>query len=184
MLLVSACGDSGTGAAGSGGVVGSTGGGSPGEMPAPGTGAVGGGAMTGGATATDTGGGGGTSSTGVGVADAAVPGDGGGALAGDAGPAGACDNAPDSALIESGAVDRESDRCGRMCILNGPDCTVMCMIMAIDVSAECARCFADIVQCSATSCALACFADSAGMQCRTCVDTMCGPAFNACSGRM
>jgi hypothetical protein len=101
----------------------------------------------------------------------------------DAGSTGACDNATDAPLIESGAVDRESERCGPMCYLNGPECTVMCMTMAIDVSPECARCFADLIQCSAASCALMCFADSEGMPCRMCVDTMCGPTFDACTGR-
>lgn len=193
LVLVAACG--GDDAAGTAGMTGATGAAATGGFLASGgTGAV----VIGGVGASGTGTGGaptggtsgGTSTGGVGgvaSGDGGMPiGDAGMAscsFTADAMPAGACENATDCMLIESGDVDRESDRCGRMCILNGAECTVMCMTDAIDVSAECARCFADIVQCSSLNCALMCFADSAGMPCRDCVDTMCGPAFDACTGR-
>ena len=152
-------------------------GGAPGSGAAGGTGG-GGVAMTGGTGVTGMPTGGANAGTGGVAADL---GD-GGLVAPDAGPTGACDNEGDKALIDSGDVDKQSDICGRMCILNGPDCTVMCMTKAIDVSPECALCFAKIVQCSAANCAIMCFADSEGMPCRSCVDAMCTPAFHACSG--
>ena len=161
---------------------GGTGAAPTGGVGASGTGTIG----------TPTGGSG--SGTGTGGVGGVTPGDGGMPLgdagmatcmfAPDAAPAGACENTTDCMLIESGVVDTESDRCGNACVLNGPDCTVKCMTDAIDISPECARCFADIVQCAALNCALMCFADSAGMPCRMCVDTMCTPAFDACTGRM
>lgn len=191
-----ACGGDGEGDAGAAGVAGAVGAAATGGTPTSGgTGAV----AAGGAGASGTGvaampGGGtgaGAAAGGVGV----TPGD-GGMPAADAGtadpciyapdavPTGACDNAADCAVVESGAVAAESDRCGRMCVLNGVECTVMCMTDAVEVTPECARCYAEIVQCSAVNCALSCFADSAGMPCRMCVDTMCTPAFDACTGSM
>lgn len=194
LLLAAACGGGeGGGAAGTTGASGAavaTGG----TLASGGTGAATTGGLGGGGTGTigtPTGGtSGGTNAGGVGVSpgDAGMP-------VGDAGmatcmfepgamPSGACENTSDCMLIESGEVDKEADRCGNACVLNGADCTVKCMTDAIDVSPECARCFADIVQCAALNCAGSCFLDSNGMPCRMCVDTMCTPAFDACTGRM
>ena len=97
-------------------------------------------------------------------------------------PPGACTNENDLALIESGAVAQEANRCGPGCVLNGTQCTVDCMTEAIDISESCAGCYAEMVSCSATNCAMSCFVDSEGEECRTCVEQNCGASFEACTG--
>ncbi|MBT6491426.1 MAG: hypothetical protein HOK97_16775 [Deltaproteobacteria bacterium] len=95
---------------------------------------------------------------------------------------GACTNATDMALVDSGAVDAEANRCGPGCILNGAQCTIDCITEAIDLSEACAGCYAEMMSCSASNCAMACFADSESAACRTCVEESCGPQFEDCSG--
>jgi hypothetical protein len=97
-------------------------------------------------------------------------------------PAGACTSETDMALINSGAVDAEANRCGPGCILNGTQCTIDCMTETIDISDACATCYAEMMSCSASNCAMACFADSESATCRTCVEESCGPQFEECSG--
>ena len=97
-------------------------------------------------------------------------------------PPGACTNENDLALIESGAVAQEANRCGPGCVLNGTQCTVDCMTEAIDISESCAGCYAEMVSCSATNCAMSCFVDSEGEECRTCVEQNCGASFETCTG--
>lgn len=97
-------------------------------------------------------------------------------------PAGACTSETDMALINSGAVDAEANRCGPGCILNGTQCTIDCMTETIDISDGCASCYAEMMSCSASNCAMACFADSQSTACRTCVEESCGPQFEECSG--
>jgi len=97
-------------------------------------------------------------------------------------PAGACTNETDLALIESGAVAEEANRCGPGCVLNGTQCTIDCMTEAIDISQPCAGCYAEMVSCSATNCAMSCFVDSEGEECRSCVDENCGAPFEECTG--
>jgi len=97
-------------------------------------------------------------------------------------PSGACTNENDLALIESGAVAQEANRCGPGCVLNGTQCTVDCMTEAIDISESCAGCYAEMVSCSATNCAMSCFVDSEGEECRSCVEQNCGAPFEECTG--
>lgn len=81
--------------------------------------------------------------------------------------------------VLSGSTD---ENCGRDCILNGSD-KGSTPIKGIDISSDCAQCYADIVACTAKNCLGQCLQHPDSAECKTCQDEKgCRSAFNDCSG--
>jgi hypothetical protein len=63
-----------------------------------------------------------------------------------------------------------------------PECIVECARERLGLGSSCASsCFADFLTCKTGTCAGSC-GNPAGYNCRTCLDNMCVPALEACSG--
>jgi hypothetical protein len=81
--------------------------------------------------------------------------------------------------VLSGSTD---ENCGRDCILNGSDAGSPA-IKGIDMSSECAQCYADIVACTAANCLGQCLQAPDSAACKTCQEEKgCRSAFDDCSG--
>ncbi len=102
----------------------------------------------------------------------------------DAGMMGMCTNASDEAVIMSQDVTAIATNCGLMCITStNPNCTSDCIVMQTGMpdgglpdggsalSAACAMCYQDVVQCAATHCFSECSTAPDGM---ACLDCRCG----------
>ncbi len=171
VVLLTACDDGGSGGSGGTGGSGASGGsGGSGASTANGGGGAGG----------DTGGsGGGTTTTGQG-------GSGGGTTSttGTTGAMGACTNAADTALLADPNADIETkvNDCAQQNLGQEP-ATLDC-IKATGLSAGCAQCFDDTVQCVVMNCLTECLADSNSPACIECRAMKCDPAFETCSGLM
>jgi len=97
-----------------------------------------------------------------------------------------CQNDTDCPFVESGEARLTSGQCGRMCLLSGsmdPACAVDCILGEIEMTADCADCYAGATACGTEFCAEECIDDPEAEICVTClVDNNCRSDFNDCSG--
>ena len=101
---------------------------------------------------------------------------------------GVCQNATDCPFVVDGTARLEAGECGKGCIsIQDEDerrtCAVDCLLNAVDMSNECASCYADTVNCSISNCAAKCIANTEAQACKDCqVESGCREEFNTCSG--
>jgi hypothetical protein len=136
---------------------------------------------------------GGSSNAGTDSGDAGEPAAVGGTGAGGA-PAGnnvacdpeaatTCQNEMDCPFVQDGTARATAQTCGKGCLGKAESCAVDCILKELDMSSDCAGCYAQIVACTVDKCLGPCLADPEGEECATCqVDEGCRGAFNECSG--
>ena len=104
----------------------------------------------------------------------------------DASLKGVCQNDMDCPFVVDGSARTKAQTCGQGCVLSGsedPNCARDCMLKDLDMSSECAACYADIVSCTAKNCLGQCLTAPDSEACAQCqVDKGCRGAFNDCSG--
>jgi hypothetical protein len=117
------------------------------------------------------------------------PGTNGGAPSGnvmcDSTAEGVCQNAMDCRFVVDGTARMEAGTCGQSCFQTGGDenCSRDCMLETLDMSAECAQCYADTVACTIAECLGPCLGAPESVACKECqVEKGCRAAFNECSG--
>jgi hypothetical protein len=91
-------------------------------------------------------------------------------------------SAADEAITSSASFDQGAVDCTTPCAFD-PDisgCTLPCFQSQLHLSASCAKCEADAVDCSAKKCRSACIIDRTTPECRSCVSTMCGAETSRC----
>jgi|GEM_PF-2235682 len=95
---------------------------------------------------------------------------------------GACTNDADTAIImASSDIGSTMSGCAFECFSGGEDCVDTCIINATGLSESCTVCFADMVDCTMSNCALNCL-DPEGAACTQCQETHCIPPFTECAG--
>jgi len=94
-----------------------------------------------------------------------------------------CQNAQDCPFVVDGTARTTAQTCGKGCIEEGGTCARDCIVSKLDMSSDCAGCYADFVNCTIAHCVGACLADPDSEGCHTCQeDEGCRPTFNTCSG--
>jgi hypothetical protein len=101
----------------------------------------------------------------------------------DATQEGVCQNATDCPFIVDDTARITSRQCGKGCLGKAETCSRDCITMVIDMTSECATCYADTVNCTIKNCVGQCFVDPEADVCKQCqVDKGCRAAFDTCSG--
>jgi hypothetical protein len=96
---------------------------------------------------------------------------------------GVCQNDTDCPFVADGTARITSGTCGKGCIGKAETCSRDCITGEIDMTPECATCYADTVNCTIKNCTGQCFTDPEADVCKQCqVDSGCRDAFDACSG--
>jgi hypothetical protein len=118
---------------------------------------------------------------------AGAPGDGDGSpnLTCDPAEATTCQNATDCDFVVDGTARTTAQDCGKGECLGSADedCARNCILGALEMTSDCASCYADFVNCTIAKCVGACFADPDSAGCRECQETEgCRPTFDTCSG--
>ena len=136
-----------------------------------------------------TGGSGATGATGGTTATAGEPaamggGDTSGNVMCDPEGATACQNEIDCPFVVDGTARINAGTCGQGCVTSSDEnCSRDCILDKIDMSSDCATCYADTVNCTITNCLSKCIADPEADACKQCqVDEGCRAAFDECSG--
>lgn len=94
-----------------------------------------------------------------------------------------CQNDTDCPFVQDGTARTTAQACGKGCLGKDDSCAVDCILEKLDMTSECATCYADIVACTVMNCLTPCLADPEGEECATCqVDEGCRGTFNECSG--
>jgi hypothetical protein len=97
--------------------------------------------------------------------------------------AGVCQNDMDCPFVADGTARLTAGDCGKGCINKPANCARDCITMMLDMTGECAGCYADAVNCLIQNCVGECFADPESDGCKKCqVDSLCRAAFDTCSG--
>jgi hypothetical protein len=115
------------------------------------------------------------------------PGTNGGAPSGnvtcDATAEGVCQNATDCPFVVDGTARLTSGTCGKGCIGKVETCSRDCITAELEMTDECATCYADTVNCTIANCAQVCIQDPEADVCKQCqVEAGCREAFDECSG--
>lgn len=119
------------------------------------------------------------------------PGEGGGGtaptgnVACDASNDTTCQNAMDCPFVVDGSARTTAQACGKNQCLGSADenCARDCILEELEMSSECAACYADFVNCTIMHCVAACIADPDSDGCHECqVNEGCRPTFDDCSG--
>ena len=98
---------------------------------------------------------------------------------------GVCQNAMDCPFVVDGTARIEAGKCGQQCVSSGggEDCSRDCILEMLEMSSECAQCYADTVDCTIANCLGPCLGASESVACKECqVEKGCRAAFNECSG--
>lgn len=94
-----------------------------------------------------------------------------------------CQNETDCPFVVDGTARNAAGVCGQGCLGKEESCAVDCITEELDISADCATCYAQIVACSVQNCLSDCLADPQAQKCADCqVEKGCRAAFNECSG--
>jgi hypothetical protein len=97
--------------------------------------------------------------------------------------AGVCQNPMDCPFVVDGTARMTAGTCGQGCVGKASNCTLDCIQKMLDMSSECATCYADTVNCTIKNCLADCIADPEADVCKQCqVDKGCRSAFDDCSG--
>jgi hypothetical protein len=103
----------------------------------------------------------------------------------DADNATTCQNEMDCPFVADGSARVAAQDCGKGECLSSADenCARDCILADLDMSSECASCYANFVQCTIMECLAACVADPNSDGCLECQETSgCRPDFDDCSG--
>ncbi|RYZ08210.1 MAG: hypothetical protein EOO73_09105 [Myxococcales bacterium] len=106
-------------------------------------------------------------------------------LACDPAEATTCQNDTDCDFVIDGTARSAAQDCGKMDCLTSedPDCARECILEKLDMTSDCAACYADFVGCTIQNCVAACIGDPDSDECHECQETEgCRPTFDACSG--
>jgi hypothetical protein len=96
---------------------------------------------------------------------------------------GVCQNDTDCPFVDDGTARITAGSCGQGCIGKDEDCSRDCILMMLDMTSECASCYADTVNCTIMNCLSECVGDPEADACKECqVDKGCRAAFDECSG--
>jgi hypothetical protein len=96
---------------------------------------------------------------------------------------GVCQNAIDCPFVVDGTARVNAGTCGQGCVGMADDCSRDCILEKLDMSSECATCYADTVNCTIAKCLAECIGDPEADACKQCqVDEGCRAAFDECSG--
>lgn len=109
----------------------------------------------------------------------------GGNVACDPDNATTCQNDTDCPFVADGSARVAAQTCGQGECLASDDqnCARDCMLADLDMSSECASCYANFVTCTIAECLGECIADPNSDGCLECQETSgCRPNFNDCSG--
>lgn len=96
-----------------------------------------------------------------------------------------CQNATDCDFVVDGTARTAAQACGKEQCLGSDDenCARECILESLNMTSECAGCYADFVDCTIKNCVGACIADPNSDECHECQETEgCRPTFNSCSG--
>jgi len=96
-----------------------------------------------------------------------------------------CQNAMDCPFVVDGTARTTAQKCGKGECLGSddPNCARDCITRDLDMSPDCASCYADFVNCTIMHCVGACISDPDSDGCHMCQeDEGCRPTFNTCSG--
>jgi hypothetical protein len=91
----------------------------------------------------------------------------------------------DCPAVTSGEARTASQSCGLGCQQDDDPgaCAVGCIVRDVEVSQQCATCYAALVGCASENCLAPCAADPASTACNDCqVESGCRGDFDACSG--
>jgi hypothetical protein len=86
--------------------------------------------------------------------------------------------------VIDGSARTNAQTCGKGCLGNADEnCARDCITMELEMSDECASCYADFVNCTIDNCVGACLSDPDSDGCRACQEEEgCRGAFDTCSG--
>ena len=96
-----------------------------------------------------------------------------------------CQNETDCPFVADGSARVAAQTCGQGECLASDDenCARDCMLADLDMSSECASCYANFVACTIAECLGDCIGDPNSDGCLECQQTAgCRPEFNDCSG--
>lgn len=97
-----------------------------------------------------------------------------------------CQNETDCPFVADGTARTTAQKCGKTTeCLSGQDenCARDCMLRELDMSEDCAGCYATFVNCTIKECLGECLTDPDSDGCHECQVTKgCRGAFNTCSG--
>lgn len=104
-------------------------------------------------------------------------------LACSASEATTCQNDTDCPFVIDGTARTTAQTCGKGCIGGDENCARDCILEDLQMSSDCAACYADFVNCTIVNCVGACLKDPDSDGCHTCQEEKgCRPDFNTCSG--
>jgi hypothetical protein len=97
---------------------------------------------------------------------------------------GVCQNDMDCPFVVDGTARISAGKCGQGCVESEDEnCSRDCILKELDMSSECATCYADTVNCTIKNCLGECILDPEAAECKQCqVDKGCRAAFDECSG--
>lgn len=97
-----------------------------------------------------------------------------------------CQNEQDCPFVVNGSARMTAQSCGQGECLSSTDddtCARDCMLAVLDMSSECATCYAGLLNCTIKHCLGACLANAASEGCQSCLATSgCRPTFDSCTG--
>lgn len=96
-----------------------------------------------------------------------------------------CQNETDCTFVVDGTARTTAQDCGKTTCLGSDDeeCARKCILAKLDMTSDCAGCYADFVQCTIDNCIAACIQDPDSDGCHTCQEEKgCRPTFDTCSG--
>jgi hypothetical protein len=97
---------------------------------------------------------------------------------------GVCQNPTDCPFVVDGTARLTAGTCGKGCLTSADEnCSRDCILDKLDMSSDCAKCYADTVACAIMNCLAPCLNDTEAEACKQCqVAKGCRAAFNECSG--
>lgn len=96
-----------------------------------------------------------------------------------------CQNDTDCTFVTDGTARTTAQTCGKGMCLGSSDenCARNCILEALDMTSDCAACYADFVNCTIAKCVADCIQDPDSDGCHECQEREgCRPTFNTCSG--
>lgn len=96
-----------------------------------------------------------------------------------------CQNETDCPFVVDGSARTTAQTCGKDDCLTSQDenCARDCILAELEMSSDCASCYADFVKCTIMHCVGACISDPDSEGCHECqTNEGCRPTFDECSG--
>jgi hypothetical protein len=96
-----------------------------------------------------------------------------------------CQNDTDCPFVADGTARARAQTCGKgQCLMaDSAECSRDCILESLEMTSDCANCYAAFVQCTKKECLGDCLTDPNSEGCSTCqVEQGCREDFNTCSG--